>query len=282
MDTAAIGIFDSGLGGLTVARAVADALPHESILYIGDTARCPYGPRDAAQVRAFSAAIANHLVAAGVKVIVIACNTATSAALEMLQQTLPVPVIGVIQPGARAAVRATRKRRVGVIGTEGTVNSGAYPAAVAALDAGISVYSQATPALVDIVELGLTHTDADTPNKVWLSQEFYDLAGDYLEPLLAADIDALILGCTHYPVIARPLAFLAGDDVVLISSADEVAHEVKQTLRRRHQLTDAPADDTGGYVPARRFLTTGDVDTFRELGSRIYGADLVQVEQITL
>ena len=271
--SAPIGIFDSGLGGLTVARALADRLPHESFLYLGDTARCPYGPRPAEEVRAFAAQICRFLQARDVKLIVVACNTATATALETLQGSFVIPIIGVIDPGARAAARATRDRRVGVIGTEGTIASGAYERALMGYDAGLQVASIATPDFVRIVEEGLSHND---DGKVWLPDEFFDLAHRQLDPLVEAGIDTLVLGCTHYPILAPALQRVVGEDVTLISSAEETAHEVKATLKRRGNL--APV----GALPQRQYLTTGEPELFMTLGSRIMETPLTDVETVVL
>jgi glutamate racemase len=220
------------------------------------------------------AQIGTFLARRGVKLIVIACNTAAAAGLSYAQTHGEVPVIGVIEPGARAAVRATRRRRVGVIGTEGTIASGAYGDAIAALDAGVAVSAVATPAFVDLVEEGLSHSYDGDADKVWLPDELYSLAGQYLAPLRQADIDVLVLGCTHYPVIARPIADIMGGGVRIISSAEETAREVAGTLARRGQL--APADNEVRY----EFLTTGDPTKFAHLGERIFGAPLKTIEHI--
>jgi glutamate racemase len=282
MEPAPIGIFDSGLGGLTVAREVMRALPGESLLYLGDTARCPYGPRDLAEVRRFVLEIGTWLERHHVKLIVIACNTGTAAGLELAQQHFSVPVIGVVEPGARAAVQATRNRRVGVIGTVGTIESGAYSKAVRALDAGVTVFSAATPRFVEIVEEGL-HLDggtvegllADSAN-VFVRPAFHEIARDYLDPLKRAGIDTLVLGCTHFPLLSTAIGQVVGNKVRLISSAEETAREVAETLARREQLADANA-------PAvRRFATTGDPTEFERLGSRILGVSTGPVERVEL
>ena len=274
MNTAAIGIFDSGLGGLTVAREIAQQLPHESLVYVGDTARCPYGPRDASEVQRYVLEIGQFLQNQGVKLMVIACNTATSYGLELAQQTFDIPVIGVVYPGARAAVRATKARRVAVIGTRGTIYSAAYPKAIAALDAGIDVFSRATPEFVDIVEAGF---DSSAATDVPTNGELRELAEGYLCPLVANGADVLVLGCTHYPVLAEALQAVVGPEVTLISSAAEVATEVKCTLMRRGHL----AGDN--RVPEYTFYTTDDdVATFKRHGSRAFGADLGEVHHLEL
>jgi len=282
MESASIGIFDSGLGGLTVAREIARALPHESLLYLGDTARCPYGPRDLAEVRRFVAEIGSWLSARDVKLIVIACNTATAAGLELAQRSFDVPVIGVVEPGARAAVMATRNRSVGVIGTSGTIESGAYSRAVRAFDAGVTVFSAATPRFVDIVEEGLRRDSgavedvlADASD-VFIRPSFYELARDYLDPLKRSGVDTLVLGCTHFPMLSTAIGQVMGSGVEIISSAAETAREVADTLGRRGQLVD------GNHQVHHRFATTGDPTEFARLGSRVLGADIGEVESVEL
>lgn len=282
MGSQAIGIFDSGLGGLTVAREIAAALPSESLDYFGDTARCPYGPRDLVEVRRFVVEIGAWLERRDVKLIVIACNTATAAGLELAQREFDVPVIGVVEPGARAAVMATRNRRVGVIGTTGTIESGAYAKAVRALDVGVTVFSAATPRFVDIVEEGLRRDTGPVEDllagaaNVFIRPSFFELARDYLDPLKRSDIDTLVLGCTHFPLLSAAIGSAMGSRVTLISSAAETAREVAQILERRGQL--APADAT----PEHHFATTGDTGEFERFGSRVLGGPLADVEQVAL
>lgn len=277
-----IGVFDSGLGGLTVAREIARALPEESLVYLGDTARCPYGPRDLDEVRRFVVQIGSLLQARPVKLIVIACNTATAAGLTLAQRLFDVPVIGVIEPGSRAAVMATRNRRVGIIGTEGTIDSGAYAHAVRAIDAGVTVFSAATPRFVDIVEEGLRRGSGPVEDlladsaSVFVRPSFHEIARDYLDPLKRSGIDTLVLGCTHFPLLSSAIRSVAGSRVQLISSAAETAREVAQTLARRDHL--APV----GSVPVREFITTGNAEEFERLGSRVFGAGLGTVQQLAL
>ncbi len=190
-----VGIFDSGVGGLTVMQEIIKQLPYENLIYFGDTARVPYGPRPLEEVRGFVFEIINYLVEREVKLVVVACNTATAAGLIEAQAHFDVPVVGVIEPSARGAVQATRDRRVGVIGTVGTINSGAYSKAIRALDAGVTVYSAHCPKFVEIVEKGMI-SDAN-----FLRPKTYNLAKTYLTPLLRVEIDSLILGCTHYPLL---------------------------------------------------------------------------------
>lgn len=276
-----IGVFDSGLGGLTVVRELVRALPGESIVYLGDTARCPYGPRARSEVREFVLQIGAWLSARPVKLIVVACNTATAAGLALAQQAFDVPVIGVVEPGARAAVMATVNRRVGVIGTVGTVDSGAYSRAVRALDAGVTVFSAAAPRFVDFVEAGLRMDES--PLEDWISQtadvfirpSFYEMARDYLDPLKRAGIDTLVLGCTHFPLLSAAIQQVVGPNVRLISSAEETAREVVEALTARGHLAASGSPD-------RRFFTTGDAIEFERLGSRVLGFETGRVDEVVL
>lgn len=280
---APIGVFDSGFGGLTVAREIAKALPQESLIYVGDSARCPYGPRDLCEVDGFVQQIGAWLVAQGVKMIVIACNTATAAGLAHAQRTFPVPVIGVVEPGARAAVHATRNRRVGVIATKGTIDSGAYAKAIRHIDAGITVFSTATPRFVEIAERGIRMAEGPVEDytslasKVYIRPAFQEIAKEYLEPLRRCEIDTLVLGCTHYPLLKALIGAVVGRDVTLISSAKEAARDVREILDRKRAL--APE----GTVPVRRFYTTGnDIDEFRSFGGRVFRQPLESVEHLDL
>ena len=280
---APIGVFDSGFGGLTVAREIAKALPQESLIYVGDSARCPYGPRDLSEVDGFVQQIGAWLVAQGVKMIVIACNTATAAGLAHAQRTFPVPVIGVVEPGARAAVHATRNRRVGVIATKGTIDSGAYAKAIRHIDAGITVFSTATPRFVEIAERGIRMAEGPVEDytslasKVYIRPAFQEIAKEYLEPLRRCEIDTLVLGCTHYPLLKALIGAVVGRDVTLISSAKEAARDVREILDRKRAL--APE----GTVPVRRFYTTGnDIDVFRSFGGRVFRLPLESVEHLDL
>ena len=282
MERMPIGVFDSGLGGLTVAREIARALPEESLVYLGDTARCPYGPRALSEVRRFVLEIGTWLEQRPVKLIVIACNTATAAGLALAQRAFSVPVIGVVAPGSRAAVMATRNRRIGVIGTVGTVESGAYSRAMRALDAGVTVFSAATPRFVDIVEEGLRLGNgpvedllADSAG-VFVRPSFYGISRDYLDPLKRSGIDTLVLGCTHFPLLSAAIGSVTGPRVRLISSAAETAREVADMLARRDHL--APS----GSVPRHTFATTGDADEFERLGSRVFGAPVGPVAHVAL
>lgn len=262
MDDRPIGMFDSGFGGLTVARALIDLLPGEDLVYFGDTARYPYGPRPLEQVRDFALQVTRLLVERhGVKLVVVACNTAAAAALDLLRFDCDVPVVSVVDPGARALVRATRNGRVGVIGTVGTVGSGAYQRAVAATRAPVELHCAACPGFVEFVERGETD-----------SEQVHVLAERLLAPLVGAGVDALLLGCTHYPFLARTIADVMGRDVVLVSSADETAFEVRALLEETGVGRRTPAKG------AHRFISSGDVAWFRSLGGRLLGPELDGVE----
>lgn len=262
-DPRPIGMFDSGFGGLTVARAVIDLLPAEDLVYIGDTARYPYGPRPLDEVRQFAREIAHSLVEDyGVKAVVVACNTATAAGLDGLRAELPVPIIDVIDPGVTSLVAATRSGRVAVIGTVGTVSSGAYPAAVERLGGEVHLTSAACPGFVEFVERGQTTGD-----------EVMVLAERLLAPVRAAGVDTLLLGCTHYPFLARTISEVMGPEVTLVSSADETAFAAQLILREVGLLR------TGQGVGHRRFLSSGDVEWFTKMGSRLLGPELREVER---
>jgi glutamate racemase len=267
-DPRPIGMFDSGFGGLTVARAVIDLLPGEDLVYVGDTGRYPYGPRPLDEVRGFAAQIAHALVDVHrVKVVVVACNTAAAAALGELQDALPVPVVGVIEPGVRALARATRSGQVAVIGTVGTIASGAYQRAFASLDDAdrpVRLTCAACPGFVEFVERGETDSD-----------QVHVLARRLLAPVTDARADALLLGCTHYPFLARTISDVVGHDVVLVSSADETAFEVLDLLDRTGLRR--PADARPGR---HRFLSSGEVGWFRDLGRRLLGPELTDVEAV--
>lgn len=253
-------MFDSGFGGLTVARAVIDLLPHEDLVYVGDTGRYPYGSKPLDEVREHALEIAGRLVTDhDAKAVVVACNTAAAAALHDLEATLPVPVLGVIAPGTRALVSATRNGRIGVIGTVGTIGSGAYQRAVAATGAEVELTCAACPGFVEFVERGEAASD-----------QVHVLAERLLEPVRAAGVDTLLLGCTHYPYLARTISDVMGRDVVLVSSADETAFELRDVL----------GDRAEGPAGAHRFLSSGDVDTFLELGRRLLGPELDRAEPI--
>ncbi|WP_040493367.1 glutamate racemase [Ilumatobacter nonamiensis] len=257
-----IGMFDSGFGGLTVARAMIDLLPSEDLVYIGDTGRYPYGSKPLDDVRGFATEITRSLVDDyGAKAIVVACNTATAAGLDEVRAAIDVPVIDVITPGVKALVATTTTGRVGVIGTVGTVSSGAYPHAIAETGVPVSLTSAACPGFVEFVERGKTTGDEVTV-----------LAERLLAPLVAADVDALLLGCTHYPFLARTIGEVMGHGVTLVSSADETAFAVRRRLGEAGLLRE---DDRQG---AHRFASSGDIDVFRELGGRLLGPELDHTE----
>lgn len=264
MADAPIGIFDSGVGGLTVARAVLDQLPHEPILYVGDTARGPYGPRPLAQVREFSLEVMDHLVASGVKVLVIACNSASAATLRDARERYDVPVVEVVQPAVRRAAKATANRRVGVIGTAATVTSRAYDDAFAAAP-DIHVTSHACPRFVEFVEAGVTSGD-----------EILAVAHEYLDPLVDADIDTLVLGCTHYPLLTGVISYVMGDGVTLVSSAEETAKDVYRTLVQHDLIRDPSLP-----APVHQFLATGDPSPFETLGRRFLGPEVGSVRHLS-
>ena len=262
-DRRPIGVFDSGVGGLTVARALLDLLPDERVVYFGDTARFPYGTKTPTELRTFVDEVVAWLVRADVKMIVAACNSATAAAVEPddgIAQTAPVPVVGVIRPAVEVAARATRNGRVGVIGTAATISSRSYEHAFEAVDDDVEVVAQACPALVSFVEEGRT-TDPDV-----LARVRADLA-----PLTAAGIDTLILGCTHYPLLTGVLGYVLGPDVLLISSAEETARRVVARLFDGQLLADARDTE-------HRFVASGDADEFRRLALRFLGPRLAAVD----
>jgi glutamate racemase len=260
---APIGIFDSGVGGLTVARAVRDQLPNESILYVGDTAHSPYGPKPIAEVRGYALEALDFLVDQGVKILVIACNTASAAMLRDARERYSVPVVEVIQPAVRRAVSTTRSGRVGVIGTLGTVNSRAYEDAFAAAPQ-LELFTQACPRFVEFVEAGVTS-----------GAELLEVAGDYLQPLREAQVDTLVLGCTHYPLLKGAISYVMGEDVTLVSSDEETANDVYRELVGRG-LERAP-----GTAPTTRYEATGDdTDGFIRLAHKLMGTTVSRVDRV--
>ena len=256
-----VGVFDSGLGGLTVLRSLIDLIPEAPVLYFGDTGRFPYGPKPPDEVLKYALQFADLLVERGAQLLVVACNSAAAAALDRLQETLDVPVVGVIEPGLRAAARATRNGRVGVIGTVGTISSGAYQRAARRSGAPIELTCAACPGFVEFVEAGDVASD-----------QIHVLAERLLAPVREAGVDTLVLGCTHYPLLARTIGDVMGRDVVLVSSADETAFAIRELL--------GPAEEirVGAAPPSHTFLTSGDVATFRTLGARFLGPEVVEVE----
>jgi glutamate racemase len=250
---APVGVFDSGVGGLTVARAILDQLPSERVRYLADTAHVPYGPKPIAQVRAYALDCLDRLVADGVKLLVIACNSASAACLHDARERYSVPVVEVIRPAVRRAVATTRSGRVGVIGTTATIASGAYVDAFAAAPH-VRVTGVACPQFVDYVERGITS-----------GPELLRLAESYLEPLRQAEVDTLVLGCTHYPLLAGLIGLVMGDSVTLVSSADETAREVYRVLTEHSLLRQE------NEPPEHRFLATGDQAPFTRLAQRFLG-----------
>ena len=262
MADAPIGIFDSGFGGLTVARAVLDQLPHEPVLYLGDTARQPYGPKPIGEVREFALECLDHLVDRGVKALVIACNSASAAVLRDARERYPVPVVEVILPATRRAVAATRTGHVGVICTEATKLSMAYDDAFAAAPQ-VSLTTQACPRFVEFVEAGVTS-----------GPELIEVAREYLLPLANDGVDTLVLGCTHYPLLTGVLSFVLGGQVTLVSSAEETAKDVYALLVQRD--LERPRHLS---APGHHFLTTGHPEQFRTIGRRFLGPELDLVDQ---
>lgn len=257
---APIGIFDSGFGGLTVARAVLDQLPHEPVLYVGDTARQPYGPKPISQVREHALECLDRLVDHGVKMLVIACNSASAAVLRDARERYDVPVVEVIVPATRRAVNATRNGRVGVICTVSTATSRAYDDAFAA-NPGVELHTRACPRFVDFVEAGVTG-----------GEELMSVAEEYLAPLKEAGIDTLVLGCTHYPLLTGVLSYVMGDGVTLVSSAEETAKDVYALLAREGLVRDPALPQ-----PVHRFMTTGRPEEFGEVGRRFLGPEVGDV-----
>ena len=261
MSDAPIGIFDSGVGGLTVARAILDQLPNESTLYIGDTARGPYGPRPLAEVREFALETMDFLVSQGVKAIVIACNTASAAMLRDARERYSIPVIEVIQPAVRRAVAATRTGNIGVIGTRATIDSKAYVDAFAAAPQ-LNITSIACPLFVEFVERGETS-----------GTEITKIAREYLAPVMDAKVDTLVLGCTHYPLLTGVISYVMGEGVTLVSSAEETAKDLYRTLVENGLLR------TQSTTPAtHKFLATGDAKAFETLARRFLGPEVTKVE----
>ena len=257
---APIGIFDSGFGGLTVARSVIDQLPHESIVYVGDTARQPYGPKPIGEVREYALECLDHLVDQGVKSLVIACNSASAAMLRDARERYDVPVVEVIYPATRRAVAATRTGRIGVICTRATAESMAYDDAFAAAPH-VALTTQPCPRFVDFVESGVTGGD-----------ELLAVAHEYLDPLTSVGVDTLILGCTHYPLLTGVISYVMGDDVTLVSSAEECAKDVYKMLATTGLMRD-------GGDPTYRFVTTGHPGEFETIGRRFLGAEMVAASQ---
>lgn len=260
-----IGVIDSGVGGLTVAKEIMRQLPKERIIYLGDTSRCPYGPRPLSDVKKFTWEMTNYLLSYDIKMLVIACNTATAAVLEEIQHTLTIPVIGVIHPGARSAVKVTKNNQIGVIGTIGTIGSKAYETALRSINDRIIVKGLACPKFVPIVESG----DYDT-------EEAFVIAQQELAPLLSENIDTLILGCTHYPLLSPIIQEVIGQHVQLISSGDETAREVSTILYHSRLLSKYKQSDD------HLFLTTGSRNAFQKVANKLFQQNIEKIEVIEL
>lgn len=265
MINAPIGILDSGVGGLTVARSIIDQLPQESVYYIGDTKNGPYGPKPLADVREYALGVMDHLVATGVKAIVIACNTASAAVLHDARERYQIPVIEVVRPAVRRAVAVTRTGIVGVIGTSGTIKSGAYPDAFAAAP-NIEVITKACPQFVEFVERGETTGD-----------QVLKVAHEYLDDLVAQGIDTLVLGCTHYPLLTAVISYVVGPEVALVSSAEETAQDLHHALLDSNLLRPP-----GGAAPIHIFAATKDAQAFKELAQRFLGPVVQSTAQVSI
>ncbi|VEI14002.1 glutamate racemase [Trueperella bialowiezensis] len=265
MDNSPIGVFDSGVGGLTVARAIIDQLPGESISYIGDTANNPYGPRPIAQIRQIALNIMDRLVDSGVKMLVIACNSASAAVLHDARERYTIakgiPVVEVIHPAVRGAARVTSNNKIGIIGTQATIESGAYHDAFSAVP-NVELTTAAAPRFVEFVERGIT-----------TGSELLALAEQYLAPIKAAGVDTLVLGCTHYPLLTGVISYVMGDGVTLVSSAEETARDVYRELTARGLLRESTSTP-----PTHTFSATGDVDEFRRLARRFLGPEVTGVQ----
>jgi glutamate racemase len=264
--SAPIGIFDSGVGGLTVARAIIDQLPNESIIYVGDTANTPYGPKPLSKVRELALSVMDKLVDEGVKVLVIACNSASAAVLRDARERYTVgrgiPVVEVIQPAVRRAVASTNSGKVGVIGTQATITSKAYDDAFAAA-VNVELFSESCPSFVEFVERGITS-----------GPEIIQAAKQYLAPLKEAGVDTLVLGCTHYPLLTGALSFVMGDQVTLVSSAEETAKDLYKVLVEENLLRFDKSR------PSLSFRATGDAEAFEKLARRFLGPEVSKVEKL--
>lgn len=261
----AIGVIDSGVGGLTVAKEIMRQLPKEEIIYLGDTARCPYGTRSVEEIGQFTWEMTNYLLEKGIKLLVIACNTATSVVLEDMQRELPIPVIGVIHPGARAAIKTTTDKQIGIIGTNATVRSKAYEIALKEINSDVQVEALACPEFVSLVE-----------NMEYGTEKAKIIVNETLSQLKKTKIDTLILGCTHYPMLSFVIKEVMGKDVKLISSGDETAREVSTILQHNKLLNR----EEGKKI--HTFYTTDDVRRFKKIASQFFGEQIENVEQISL
>ena len=260
-----IGIFDSGIGGLTVAKKIFGLLPNENVIYFGDTARYPYGPRSRQIVKRFSFQNVNFLLRQGVKFTVIACNTASAFALQELRKNYDIPLVGVIEPGATAAIKATKNGKIGVIGTVGTIHSRAYQKAIRRLDSQLKVYSVACPLFVSLAEEGYINKDATRL-----------IASEYLNPLLKKQVDTLVLGCTHYPLLKKVISRIMGEKVKLIDSAEETAKEVKRLLKHYGLLRNSAGKSF------RKFYVSDVPDRFVEVGERFLKGRITKVKRIDI
>ncbi|MFZ3588370.1 glutamate racemase [Bacillus sp. DJP31] len=260
-----IGVIDSGVGGLTVAKEIIRQLPKEQIVYLGDTLRCPYGPRPLEEVKKFTWEMTNFLLQFDIKMLVIACNTATAAVLEEIQQTLKIPVIGVIHPGARSAVKVTKNKQIGVIGTNGTIQSRAYETALHSISNKLQIKGLACPRFVPIVESGEYETE-----------ETYRIVAEELLPIADENIDTLILGCTHYPLLAPIIQEVMGQHVQLISSGSETAREVSTILYHSRLVNKS------GQCKDHLFLTTGTKEAFQKVANKLFQQNIEQIQVIQL
>ncbi|WP_096202766.1 glutamate racemase [Bacillus sp. FJAT-45350] len=260
-----IGVIDSGLGGLTVAKEILRQLPKEEIIYIGDTERCPYGPRPSEEVRTYTWQMIDSLMEKGIKMLVIACNTATAVVLDEVKKTLPIPVIGVIHPGAISALKVTKEDHVAVIGTTGTIKSKAYEKALKSINNDVAVESLACPRFVPLVEQG-----------IFDGEEAEEIITDSLQPLLDKTYDTLILGCTHYPLLRDVIQQVVGENIELICSGDETAREVSALLYHKNMLY------TGERIPTNYFYTTGQSDTFKNIANKWLEIEIEHVNTIKL
>ena len=260
-----VGVFDSGVGGLTVAKEIMRQLPKEKIIYFGDTARVPYGNKSRETVIAYSRQIVEFLLGKGVKAIVVACNTASAFALETIRKDVPVPIVGVVKPGARTASKTTRNGRIGIIGTEGTINSGLYAEYLNELDPGISVFGKACPLFVPLAEEG------------WLDDPVtVDVIRRYITPMLEKDIDTLVLGCTHYPLLADAIGRVAGDRVSLVNPARETALELARILTEKKLLNES------GEQPHHEFYVSDGAEKFRSFANTILPCEIIETKDVNI
>ena len=264
---APIGVFDSGVGGLTVVKEIMSALPNESIIYYGDTARVPYGSKSAETITAYSRQIARFLITQGVKAIVVACNTASALALETIKAEFDVPFVGVVKPGAKMAAQATKNKRIGIIATEGTISSGIYEKFLKATSPEVEVFGKACPLFVPLAEEGWLN---DTVTK--------QVAERYLAELKERQVDALVLGCTHYPLLRGVISEVMGDAVTLVNPAYETAKELKYVLEDNHILRGAEAE----HLPVHKFYVSDGAEKFRRFANTILPCDHLEVEDVAV